>query len=53
MVAGTTTYLLTRAEINEASRAVLWMTGSVYASNWGDVASWRCPWPCSYRWGRR
>lgn len=32
-----TTFLLTRAEINDASRAMLWMTGSVYASDWGDV----------------
>ncbi|HEY8489859.1 MAG TPA: iron chelate uptake ABC transporter family permease subunit [Dehalococcoidia bacterium] len=32
-----TTFLLLRAEIHEASRAVLWMTGSVYASDWGEV----------------
>lgn len=32
-----TTFLLTRAEIHDASRAMLWMTGSVYASDWSDV----------------
>ncbi|HEY8490149.1 MAG TPA: iron chelate uptake ABC transporter family permease subunit [Dehalococcoidia bacterium] len=32
-----TTFLVIRAEIHEASRAVLWMTGSVYGSDWGDV----------------
>lgn len=37
MLTATTTYLLTRAEINDASRAVLWMTGSVYGSDWADV----------------
>lgn len=37
MLTAGTSYLIIRAEINEASRAVLWMTGSVYASTWGDV----------------
>lgn len=32
-----TTFLVVRAEINNASRAVLWMTGSVYASTWDEV----------------
>lgn len=32
-----TTFLLKRAEIHHASRAVLWITGSVYGSDWGDV----------------
>jgi iron complex transport system permease protein len=32
-----TTFLILRANINDASRAVLWTTGSVYASTWGDV----------------
>ena len=31
------TFLIVRAEINDASRAVLWLTGSVYSSDWGDV----------------
>lgn len=31
------TFLLVHARINDASRAVLWMTGSLYASEWGDV----------------
>ena len=37
MLSAATTFLLTRARINDASRAVLWMTGSVYASDWEDV----------------
>lgn len=37
MLTATTTYLLTQAEIRDASRAVLWMAGSVYGSDWGDV----------------
>ncbi|MCM8750308.1 iron ABC transporter permease [Thermomicrobiaceae bacterium CFH 74404] len=32
-----TSFMVVRAEINDASRAVLWMTGSVYASTWNDV----------------
>lgn len=32
-----TTLLFVRANIMDASRAVLWTTGSVYASTWGDV----------------
>ena len=32
-----TTFLIVRAEINDASRAVLWLTGSVYSANWSDV----------------
>jgi len=32
-----TTLLVIRADIDEASRAVLWMAGSVYASDWSDV----------------
>ena len=31
------TFLVVRAEINDASRAILWLTGSVYSSDWGDV----------------
>lgn len=37
LLTAATTFLLTRAEIYDASRAMLWMTGSVYASDWGDV----------------
>lgn len=37
MLTAATTFLLTRAEIYDASRAMLWMTGSVYASDWGDI----------------
>ena len=32
-----TTFLIVRAEFNDASRAVLWLTGSVYSSDWVDV----------------
>ena len=32
-----TTFLIVRAEINDASRAVLWLTGSVYSADWSDV----------------
>ena len=32
-----TTFLIVRAEINDASRSVQWLTGSVYSSDWGDV----------------
>lgn len=32
-----TSFLIIRAEINDASRAVLWQAGSVYASSWSDV----------------
>ena len=31
------TFLIVRAEINDASRSVQWLTGSVYSSDWGDV----------------
>jgi len=37
ILSAVTTFLLTRAEINDASRAMHWMTGSVYATGWGDV----------------
>lgn len=37
MLAAGTTFLTLRAEINDASRAVLWMTGSIYSSTWSDV----------------
>lgn len=37
VLSAATTFLLTRAEIYDASRAMLWMTGSVYASDWGDI----------------
>ena len=30
-------FLIIRADINDASRAVLWQAGSVYASTWSDV----------------
>ena len=36
LMAGTT-FLVVRAEINEAARAILWLTGSVYSSDWGEV----------------
>lgn len=39
LLTAATTWLLVRADINDASRAVLWTTGSVYASDWGEV--WR------------
>ncbi len=32
-----TSLLIIRADINDASRAVLWQAGSVYASTWSDV----------------
>lgn len=32
-----TTFLLVRAEIGDAQRAVLWTTGSLYASDWNEV----------------
>lgn len=37
LAAATTTLLVVRARINDASEAVRWMTGSVYATSWGDV----------------
>lgn len=37
MLSALTTLLIIRSDINDASRAVLWMAGSVYASSWGDV----------------
>ena len=37
VLAAGSTFLVVRAEINDASRAVLWLTGSVYASDWADV----------------
>lgn len=30
-------YLLTRGQIDEVQRATVWLIGSVYASDWGDV----------------
>lgn len=36
LMAGTT-LLVVRARINDASRAVQWMAGTVYASDWADV----------------
>ncbi|MPZ99545.1 MAG: iron chelate uptake ABC transporter family permease subunit [Dehalococcoidia bacterium] len=38
MCAAATTFLIVRFPIDDVSRAVLWTTGSVYASSWGDVA---------------
>jgi iron complex transport system permease protein len=32
-----TTFMIVRVDIMDASRAILWTTGSVYASTWGDV----------------
>lgn len=32
-----TSLLVIRASLSDAQRAVLWMTGSVYGSSWGDV----------------
>ncbi|MBO8142316.1 MAG: iron ABC transporter permease [Firmicutes bacterium] len=37
MLGAATTILLVRSEIHDASRIVLWMTGSVYGSDWNDV----------------
>ncbi|MFW6174379.1 MAG: FecCD family ABC transporter permease [Chloroflexota bacterium] len=37
LLTAATTFLLIRAEINDASRAVLWMAGSVYAVDWSDI----------------
>lgn len=38
MLTGVNGYLLTKAEITEAGRAVLWMTGSLDGRGWGDAA---------------
>lgn len=37
MLSAGTSFLIIRSDINEASRAVHWMAGSVYASTWSDV----------------
>jgi ABC-type enterobactin transport system permease subunit len=37
ILTGVNGYLLTRAQITEAGRAVLWMTGSLDGRGWGDV----------------
>ena len=37
ILTGINGYLLTRAQITEAGRAVLWMTGSLNGRGWGDV----------------
>lgn len=37
ILTGVNGYLLTRAQITEAGRAVLWMTGSLNGRGWGDV----------------
>ncbi|MGP3988713.1 FecCD family ABC transporter permease [Streptomyces sp. 3N207] len=37
ILTGVNSYLITRAGITEASRAVLWMTGSLDGRGWGDV----------------
>ncbi|GAB2782780.1 FecCD family ABC transporter permease [Streptomyces sp. NPDC054796] len=37
ILTGVNGYLLTRAELTEAGRAVLWMTGSLNGRGWGDV----------------
>lgn len=38
MLTGVNGYLLTKAQITEAGRAVLWMTGSLDGRGWGDSA---------------
>lgn len=42
MLTGVNGYLLTRAGITEASRAVLWMTGSLDGRGWGDALPLLC-----------
>ncbi|MBU7599766.1 iron chelate uptake ABC transporter family permease subunit [Streptomyces sp. P38-E01] len=37
ILTGVNGYLLTRADINEAGRAVLWLTGSLEGSGWGNA----------------
>jgi iron-siderophore transport system permease protein len=37
MLTGVNGYLLTKAQITEAGRAVLWMTGSLDGRGWGDA----------------
>jgi ABC-type enterobactin transport system permease subunit len=37
MLTGANGYLLTKAQITEAGRAVLWMTGSLDGRGWGDA----------------
>lgn len=37
MLGALTTLFIIRSDINNASRAVLWMTGSIYSSTWYDV----------------
>ncbi|GLZ10965.1 ABC transporter permease [Actinomadura sp. NBRC 104425] len=38
MLTGVNGYLLTRAQITEAARAVLWLTGSLDGRDWSDTA---------------
>ena len=50
ILTGVNGYLLTRAQITEAARAVLWMTGSLDGRGWGDVLPLLGrAWPCSCR----
>jgi ABC-type enterobactin transport system permease subunit len=42
ILTGVNGYLLTRAQITEAGRAVLWMTGSLDGRGWGDVVPLLC-----------
>lgn len=42
MLTGANSYLLTRAKITEASRAVLWMTGSLDGRDFGDALPLLC-----------
>ncbi|MGE0057510.1 MAG: FecCD family ABC transporter permease [Dehalococcoidia bacterium] len=37
MLSAATTYLLVKYPIDRVSNAVLWTTGSIYGSDWGDV----------------
>ena len=37
LLTAATTFLLVQARIQDAGRAVLWMTGSLYAADWADV----------------
>ncbi|NGO72194.1 FecCD family ABC transporter permease [Streptomyces boncukensis] len=42
ILTGVNSYLLTRAQISEASRAVLWMTGSLDGRGWDDAVPLLC-----------
>ncbi len=42
ILTGVNSYLITRAQITEASRAVLWMTGSLDGRGWGNVTPLLC-----------